>query len=112
MPAERNGRRRIVAAPATAVHAAERAFVERGERGLAAEPRRGQRQVVERRAVVVVEVVPVLAVLEQRPELDGLIRLVVVHRTRVEPGEAQGQAGGDRQRDEGAGQPAAHFGRP
>ena len=79
---------------------------------LPAEPGRGQREVVERGTVMVAEVVVVLAGFEQRAELDGLVGLVVVHRPRVQAAEAQEQAGGQRNRDEGAGPPARHFARP
>ena len=61
---------------------------------------------------MVVGVVAVLAALEERPELDGLVRFVVVHRARVEPGQAQCQAGGQRERHEGGRAPPGHFGRP
>ena len=70
-------------------HAAERALVEGCERPLAPQRSRWQRQVVQRRTVVIVRVVPVFAALEQGAELDRLVRLVMVHRPGVEPGETQ-----------------------
>ena len=57
-------------------------------------------------------VVAVLAALEQVAELDRLVRFVVVHRAHVEPGGAQREPGRQRDRDEGAGAGARHFGRP
>ena len=59
---------------------------------------------------MVVRVVPVLAALEQRAELDRLVRFVVVHRARVESGQAKHQAGSECDRHEGAEAPARHFG--
>ncbi len=38
--------------------------------------------------MMIVRVVAVLAALEQRAELDRLVRFVVVHRAHVEPGQA------------------------
>ena len=61
---------------------------------------------------MVVGVVAVLAPLEQRAELDRLVRLVMVHRPHVEASEPQRQADGQRNRNEGARAPARHFGRP
>ena len=59
--------------------------------------------------MVVVGVVAVLAALEQRAELDRLVRLVVVHRPRVEPGQPQGQPGHERDHHEGADAPSGHL---
>ena len=62
--------------------------------------------------MVVVRVIAVFAALEQRAELDGLVRLVMVHRAHVEPGQPQRQTGRQGDRDEGAEPPARHFARP
>ena len=92
--------------------ASECRFVEQRQRVLAAQPGRWQRQVVERRAVVIASVVAVLAVLEQCPELDRLVRLVVVHRPLGQPGGAQGEPGRQCQRDERTRDGASHLARP
>ena len=62
--------------------------------------------------MVIVRVVAVFAALEQRAELDGLVRLVMVHRAHIEPGQAERQAGREGDRHEGAEPRACHFGRP
>ena len=61
---------------------------------------------------MVVGVVAVLAALEQRAEFHGLIGLVVVHRPRVQPGQAQRQARGQCDCHEGRRARARHFGEP
>ena len=58
---------------------------------------------------MVVHVISVLAVLEERAELDGLVRFVVVHRTHVEPGQPHGQAGTEGDRHEGGRATRASF---
>ena len=69
--------------------AAQRPFVGGSQRRLAAKPGDRQRQVVERRAVVIEGVVDVAAGLEQCAELDRLVGLVVVHRPDVEARQPQ-----------------------
>ena len=58
---------------------------------------------------MVVRVVAVLAVLEQRAELDRLVGLVVVHRAHIEPGQAQREGGRQRNRDDRADARPRHF---
>ena len=58
---------------------------------------------------MIVGVVAVLAAFEQRAELDRLVGFVVVHRTHVEPGQAQRQPGRQGDRHEGAGAGATSF---
>ena len=119
MPAGSSGSSRIVAAPnATGTPRSVHSSV-RGQRRLAAKPGDRQRQVVERRAVMVVGVVGVLAALEQRAELDRLVGLVVVHRPDVEAGQPQRETGRQRDGDDDraaapspAGGGGAHFGEP
>ena len=93
-------------------HAPERHFIEGRERVLSAEPGGRQRQVVEGGTVMVPGIVAVFAAFEQVAELDRLVRFVVVHRAHVEPGCAQRERGRQRDRDEGTGDGARHFGKP
>src|SRR4030095_455913 len=92
--------------------AAKRPLVERRQRGLGAQTRRWERQVVKRGTVMIVGVVAVFAALEERAELDGLVGLVMMHWPYVEPREAKRQADGQCDHEEGAPAPAGHFGRP
>ena len=61
---------------------------------------------------MILDVVAVRAAFEQRAELDRLVRFVVMHRAHVEAGCAQRERGGQRDRDDGRGAGARHFGRP
>ena len=61
---------------------------------------------------MVERVVAVLAAFEQRAELDGLVRLVMVHRPLVEPHEPQGEADDERDGEQGAERRPCHLGRP
>ncbi len=64
---------------------------------LPAQPGRGKGQVVERRPVVIGRLVAIGARLEQLAEPDRLVRLVVVHRPRVERRQAERQRHSDGQ---------------
>ncbi len=57
-------------------------------------------------------IVAVVAALEERAELHGLVRLVVVHRPRVEPRDPQPEPHREREGDERAEAGARHLGRP
>src|SRR4029079_14822984 len=84
----------------------------RVKRVLSTEPGEGQRQVVERRSVMIVVVVTVLAPFEQIAELDRLVRLVVMHRALGQPGAAQRRRRRQRDGEKGAGAGPRHLSMP
>jgi hypothetical protein len=87
----------------------QRPLVERRQRRLPARPRDRQRQVVQRRTVVVLRVVPILAGFEQRAELDGLVGLVMVHGPHIRLREATRERDHQRDRHQGAERDPAHL---
>ena len=62
--------------------------------------------------MMVVSVVAVLAAFEERAELKRLVRFVVVHRLKIEPGDTQGESGCQGNHDKGGRARARHFGEP
>jgi hypothetical protein len=84
---------------------ADGGFVEGGEGLLAAQPRDGHGEVVERGAVVVARIEGVAAVFDEFAGFDGLVRLVGVHRAVREIVRAQPKCG---ERDKREGEPTTH----
>ena len=70
-------------------------LVETGQRRLAGRPGRGQGQVIEAGAVMVVRVEAVVAALEEVAELDRLVGLVGMHGPEVQADEPEGEGADD-----------------
>ncbi len=70
-------------------HDPERGFVHLAKRRLRRQTRRNQREVIERRAVILNRVVAIGMPLEQVAELDRVDCLIDVHGTEVQPRQAQ-----------------------